>query len=535
VPHIALTTGALRRRRRPSARLAALVAVGVALALQVIPPFGSAQAAAPVAAPAGVVQTVTPIPGVDLQASITGPTQAVPLTTITDSILITNAGTDPATGVTFDLTAPPQGATYVVGAGATCTSSWVCTVADIPAGSQLGLTLQIHTAAPLGDGDLINPMLTVSTTAHDVDASNDVATAPTRLSDAGELTLTIARTTAAKILPGQRASFTITLTNHGPNVALAPEIFAHPLRAPASLAQTASASGASCAAAGTQGVWSCLWPSIPAGQSKTMTFAATSSVHLLAGTPFMVEAEAVSDNSVGAQGTAAASVIDNHSRSTDVSVTMYSTPKVKPNDLGHFRMTLANNGPYRAHDVVLTVTVPKGFSWKGLEAGASVAKHTRTLTQKLPSLEAGDSETLYGDFRYPAGAVLTWTTKVTHSDPDPKHKNNSDSASTRVLGPIVKAISTASTTSGTTVKTTTTSSSATSGTTGSDVIYNDAGQVVSGTAPTPAGEKLADTGGPALRLPVLGFMLLILGSVSTASARQRRPAPRHRAWVSPYA
>ena len=504
-----------------------------------VPPFGSAQAASPAGVAQTVAQTVTPVTGVDLQASITGPTEAVPLATITDSILITNAGTNPATGVSFHLSAPPTGATYdVSGSGVTCnTTTWVCTLPDMPSGTQLTMTLLIHTAAPLADGSLVNPVLTVATTATDVDASNDVATAPTTLSNAGELTLTVQRTTATKILPGQRAGFTITLTNHGPNVAQAPEVFARPLKAPASLNQTASATGATCAAAGTEGVWSCLWPSIPAGQSRVMTFAATSSVHLLAGSSFPVQAEAVSDNSEGAVDYAQASVIDNHTRGTDVSVTTYATPKIKPNKQGSFTMTVTNNGPFRAHDVVLTATVPKGFYWKDARGRASVAKKTRTVTERLPSMETGETATLYGTFRYPVGAALTWTAKVTHSDPDTKTKNNADSSDTRVLGPIVKAVSTASTTSsGSTVQTKSTSSTSSStGTTDSDVIYNDAGQVVSGTAPTPAGKKLADTGGPALQLPVLGFLLVLLGSVSTASARQRRAAPRHRAWISPYA
>jgi hypothetical protein len=34
---------------------------------------------------------------------------------------------------------------------------------------------------------------------------------------------------------------------------------------------------------------------------------------------------------------------------------------------------------------------------------------------------------------------------------------------------------------------------------------------------------------------VMGLTLVLLGSLSSASSRRRRAAPRHRAWISPYA
>ena len=70
-------------------------------------------------------------------------------------------------------------------------------------------------------------------------------------------------------------------------------------------------------------------------------------------------------------------------------MTTYSTPKIKPNKQGSFKVTVTNHGPYRAHDVVLTVTVPKGFYWKNAKGRMVVAHRTRTATFTLSTSRSG--------------------------------------------------------------------------------------------------------------------------------------------------
>lgn len=535
--HTARTPAALGRWKRPSARLTAVVAVGIALALQVVPPSGSADAAS---LSASTVHAVVPVTGVDLQVLMTGPTEAVPGSTFTDTILVTNAGSDPATGFTFDLAAPVAGATYAISdPDVTCNASWHCTLADLAAGSQKAVQLAVTTAAPLRDGSQVRPVVQVATTATDADASNNSAAAATVLSSAGQLVVSVQRTSAATMLPGQRATFRITLTNKGPNVAIAPEVLARPLAVPASTHQTGSASGAICHAEGTDGLWSCLWPNVPAGQSRVMTFAATAGMSLTPG-PFPLLVEAVSDNSDGDADATAATVLDTNNRATDVSVTTYTTPKVKAGKRGDWKITVTNHGPYRAHDVKLSVTLPKGFYWKDVKGRAQLLRKLRTQTGDIGTLEVGQSWVLPGWFRYSMGNTLTFTSKVTHSDPDSKKANNSSTATTKITGAVVQTVTTSTTSDDPVVSTTTTSSGSTSSA-DTDVDgfkYDGSEQAIdssSTSSSSGAKEVLADTGGPALRLPLLGFTLVLLGAVSTARSRPLRPAPRHRAWVSPYA
>jgi uncharacterized repeat protein (TIGR01451 family) len=529
--------GALGRWKRPSVRLTALVAVGIALAIQVVPPFGSAQAATHT----GVVHAVVPVTGVDVQVSLTGPQEAAPGSAFTDSILLTNAGTLPATSVAFHLAPPVSGATYAVNdPGVTCDPGWHCTLADLSPGAQRLVSLTVTTANPLGDGDAVTPGVTASTSATDVDPSNDHATFSTTLSALSHLALTMKRTSGA-VIPGGPVTYRMTVTNSGPSAAISPAVAVDPPRYPFSkntLAKTNT--DGSCAVVGRTADWVCGWPTIPAGGTRVVSFALTTSDYLVRGSSFVTYAAANAANTAGVTSTSQLSTLsDVSTRPTDVSVTTYSTPKVKPDTYGAWKVTVTNHGPHRAHGVVLVETVPKGFSWTDNTAGrVSVTRAPRTLRFDIGNLEVGESQGLVGKFRYPSGTTLTWSSKIEHTDPDSKASNNADTSSTRVLGPVVKAVTTSTTSSGTAVSTTGTTSSTSSSTSvgsTSDSAEPVVSTTSSSTTSTGAEKVLADTGGPALRLPLLGFTLVLLGAVSSASSRRRRPAPRHRAWISPYA
>lgn len=540
--HTARTPAALGRWKRPSARLTAVVAVGIALALQVVPPFGSADAAR---LSASTVHAVAPDPGPDLKVTMSGPTNALPGTTFTDTIQITNIGSDPATALDFVLTPPVAGATYVVdGPGVTCdTTTWHCTVAlspDFAPMAQLLVSLQVQTAAPLDEGSVVAPTVLASTTPTDVDPSNDEATTTTTLTALSHLGVTSSRTTK-QVIPGGKVSYRVVVKNNGPNPALTPVVILHPPRSPYSKATKATTYGGTCQPYEKLGDWICTWPTLTVGASKVVTFGLTTSEYLVEGSPYTFIAAA---NAANADGVTVveqdSTVTDVSNRATDVSVTSTSTPKVKPNKRGDFEAIITNHGPHRAHGVRLVETVPKGFFWKDPKGRVMLARKSRTTSIPFGDLEVGESKALRGWFRYPTGANLDWNSKVTHTDPDSKASNNTDTSTTRILGPIVQTVTTSTTSDDTVVSATKTSSGSTSSS-DTDVDgfkYDGSEQAIDSTSTSSStGDKevLADTGGPALRLPLLGFTLVLLGAVSTARSRQLRPAPRHRAWVSPYA
>lgn len=522
VPHI-VSRGALGRRRRPGAVLAALGATGAVIALQLLPLAAPAQAAL--------------VTGVDLRVSLSGPTDAVPGDTFTDTVLISNNGTLPATGVELDLAAPASGATYAISdPGVTCDGSWNCTLADLASGAQRSVLLHVTTAAPLTDGDTVTPQATVSTTAADVDPTNDTADLPTDLSHQGTLSVTIQRTSSATLLPGNRATYQATVTNHGPYTSIDPEVDVQAPIPPfsSSVAASTSSDGECHLQQGNAFAW-CTWPTIPANGTRTMTFSTQASVHLVKGSQYDVWATTISSNSTAsATDSSVTTMSDTTSRATDVSVTTSMTPKVKAGQKGTYKFTLTNHGPYRAHDVVLTSVLPKGFHWADV-AGHKPQGSTSTRSTTIGDLESGAAITVSGWFRMAVGGHFSMQLRVTHADPDSLPSNNSSRSVAKILGPVVSVVHSKS---GAVVQSSdsSTSSSGTSSASApqQQTIYDDGGNVISGPGSSTE-KKLADTGGPALRDPVLGFGLVVLGAAVVIGARERRPAPRHKAWISPYA
>ncbi len=387
-----------------------------------------------------------PIPGVDLQVTMTGPTNQLLGAPITDSILIVNAGTDPATGVAFDLAPPVTGATYsITDPSVTCNLSWHCTLADLAGGAQKAVVLKIATAAPLADGATVTAQATVSTTATDVDPSNDVASASTELSPHSQLSLSIQRTSTGALLPGAPTTYKLTMKNNGPGAAVDPVVGVSSPNPPFSshVAGTASNGGVCHTQQSESYAW-CTWATVPAGATRTMNFTTITSPYLGKGDPFEVDAGVAATNMNGVTTISSTTVMsDSTTRPTDVSVTTYMTPSVKAGKRGDWKVTVTNRGPYRAHHVVVTAVLPPGAHWVGI-AGGSPSDGTHSHT--IGDLDTGVSYVVRGWFSMSVGGHMSMQYKVSHTDPDSKPANNYSKSVSHILGPVVTVAHTKSST-----------------------------------------------------------------------------------------
>ena len=137
-------------------------------------------------------------------------------TTVTFTITATNLGPDPATQLVLH-DALPAGLSYVsstAGHGAFDPTSGDWTVGDLAFGASVHLDI---IAGVVGSGSIANTAAVTGLLQRDPDHSNDSATATIVVPPAADLSLakTVDATTPDM---GSNVTFTLTLTNHGPDV-----------------------------------------------------------------------------------------------------------------------------------------------------------------------------------------------------------------------------------------------------------------------------------------------------------------------------
>ncbi|HUP62507.1 MAG TPA: hypothetical protein VNA69_19035 [Thermoanaerobaculia bacterium] len=171
-----------------------------------------------------------PPPQSDMSITKTGPASAAPDTDVTYTIVVTNNGPDDATGVTMtdQLAAFPEVVTFVSlmqsGEPMSCTTpapgsggTITCTAATYPAGASTTFTLTAHIPASAEVGDQLTNTANVTATSNDPNEENDGAVATTIVSAVDIEVLKTGSTTADA---GTNLTYTITVTNHGPDPAM---------------------------------------------------------------------------------------------------------------------------------------------------------------------------------------------------------------------------------------------------------------------------------------------------------------------------
>ncbi|MCI0379621.1 MAG: DUF11 domain-containing protein [Gemmataceae bacterium] len=329
-------------------------------------------------------------------------------------------------GPAFTLSAPPVGGT----------GTFTATGASFAAGATatFEVTVQVNSNVPLA-GTVTNTAAVSSSTV-DPNLANNSATAST-------LVLTQADLVVAKIdtpdpvIAGSNITYTISVTNNGPSDALnvtAGDI----VPGNTTFAGFVSINQGGASFDGTATV-TANFGTVVAGTTATLVFVVTTDVNLADGTTITNGVAAVGSTADPAPGNNFGSASTTVITQADLTVTKNDSPD--PVNAGAnvtYTITVTNNGPNAALNVVLSDALPAGTSFvSGTASQGTVTGGGISAIANLGAIAAGDSATFtivaHVDSALAAGAVLTNTATVASDTTDPVLSNNTDAETTSVL------------------------------------------------------------------------------------------------------
>ncbi|MFB7671448.1 hypothetical protein ACFC26_08530, partial [Kitasatospora purpeofusca] len=330
-----------------------------------------------------VLLTNPVVPGQQIQWRVTvtnnGPSRA-------RNVVVTDQVPTGITGAT--MTADTGGANCPISSGVA-----TCPAVEIPAGQTLTWTLT---------GTLDANATTTPTNTATVTGGPDPAT-PTHTAVASptagpspQANLTVSKVLLTNpVVPGQQIQWRVSVTNNGPsrarNVVVTDQV-----PAGVSNASMAAADGTPCPIGG--GTATCPAVEIPAGQTLTWTLTGTLDANATT-TPLNTATVTGGPDPATPTHTAVASPTKTPSPQANLTVSKsLLTNPVVPGQQIQWRVSVTNNGPSRARDVVVTDTVPAGVTGASMKADAdNTPCPINTGTATCPAVEI------------PVGQTLTWT------------------------------------------------------------------------------------------------------------------------------
>lgn len=336
------------------------------------------------------------------------------------SLVVANAGPSTATGVR--VTDTPANLTEMRVSGA-C-SRMPCTIPTLPSGA----SVTIFVSGTIAVSGAFDNVASVLADQQDLDLSNNTddtgnggtAGTPADLSVAKTLT------TAGPFAPGQTVSYTLLVENLGPSPATAVQVTDTP-----SNLTIAGVSGGGCSAL------PCTIPSLARGEMVRIDVAA----RIGAAGPFdnaasVTAVEPDPDPSGNTDATAnggTASVPP----SADLSLT--KTASVALTGVGRtfdYTLVVRNGGPSPATGVVVTDTLPAGFSLSSATATQGTCSGTATLTCQVGAMAVNAVVTITVRGTATAEGTLANSATVAAAEDDPVTGNNTSTAAVGVAANI---------------------------------------------------------------------------------------------------
>jgi len=364
---------------------------------------------------------------------------------ITYTVTVSNSGPDAATNVVLT-DAVPAGTSFVVGTvsqGTINESAGVVTASlgTINASSSATFTLVVTVNPNVADGAIVTNTAT-ATSATDVTPANNSDTEGTQVIAQADVSVT-KTDSPDPVVAGSDLTYTLTVANSGPsdaqNVVLSDSI---PVGTSAvSFAQN---SGPSAALAFTGTSFTASFDTLAAGATATFTMVVTVNPNTLNGSPITNFLEVTSTTTD--PNLANNSDVENTTAITlaDLTVVKIDSPDpvVAGTNLG-YSITLTNNGPSNAQNVLLEDFIPAGTSASSFSQtsgpAASLAFTGSSFTATFGTLAAGATATfemaVTVDPASLEGAIIANTVDVTTATTDPNLANNSDTELTTVAAP----------------------------------------------------------------------------------------------------
>lgn len=385
----------------------------------------------------------TLVPGgtaADIGITKSGPATAGENTTISYTIVLTNNGPGDASTVSWTDTLG-AGLTFVSltqnsGPAFNCPGNTTpCTLATFPNGATATFTLTAQTSATPGT---YQNTATVSS-ANDPNPENDSSTVGTTVSNAD---VGVTKSAPANAIAGGTFSYTLTLTNAGPDPAVNAR-FSDTLPAGLTFASLAQNTGptATCATPqpGSAGTVGCTVPMLLNGQSASFTLGVNVDSAVANGTVVTNTATASTDSVDPNSNNNSASASTTIGTQADVGVTKTGASSAAAGSNFSYTLSVTNSGVSAAANVLLSDVLPAGETFVSLNqtSGPAFACSTgATVTCSIASLAtnatANFTLTVAVGSGVSDGTVLTNTANVSTSSSDTNPANNSSSANTTV-------------------------------------------------------------------------------------------------------
>ncbi len=386
----------------------------------------------------GASQTITtPLAGTaDLALVKTATATARAGETITYTLTAYNAGPSDAASVRITDTLP--GDVTFVAASSGCSNAGgvvTCVVGSLAAGASASYVITVTAASSIVPGTSLQNSAVVASSTLDGNASNNSATADTSIVGAADLTISKSGAPAS-VRAGDLVTYTITITNTGPGSARSVDV-KDQLPAGMSLVSSGASGGGICGGA------VCQFGTLAVNATRTITVVARVAANTAAGALTNTAAVYSTDeiNTANDTATAATTV----TTSADLSIGKTASPDpIVPGQSLTYLLTVANAGPSDAQTVVVTDTLPAGFTASSISSSQGACS---ALPCALGTLPAGGSATvtIIGAVAATVTTSLTNLAGVSSATSDPNPANNSASLTTGVSPSADLALALAST------------------------------------------------------------------------------------------
>lgn len=388
-----------------------------------------------------VSQSVTSnvVGSADLAVTMAAPATVAPGAATTYTLTVADRGPDAAGNLTLTATLPATlTAPTITGSGcAVVAGTLTCTRAALAGGATWTVTVSgtapVDGADPVDGEQLIGNAAVVSSTA-DPDLTNNAGAATTTVVASADLAVDVVG--PADVVPGAAVGYTVTVTNHGPDTAVAPTLTDE---LPPALTSVATATPG-CAVV--TGVLTCSQPSLAAGATWTATVTGVAPDAALT----------LVDDAVVASSTADPDPTNNTSRSVstaitpraDLGITVSAPTTVRPGAALGYTVTVVNRGPDRADAPTVVDDLPADVT--GITAPGCTVRDgsgsAGTVTCGGPSMAVGSSWNVTLAGHAPSdgvtaadGIVLTDRASVSAATTDPQPADNTSAGvTTTVVG-----------------------------------------------------------------------------------------------------
>ncbi|OKH30046.1 hypothetical protein NIES2119_31610 [[Phormidium ambiguum] IAM M-71] len=397
--------------------------------------------------PARVTTTITATTdNADLVTTKTGPSAVTPGGRITYTITTTNNGPAPASNVIIRDTLP-AGATFNGASDGGTIADGVVTFPPIPTiAPGTSITRTVNITAPTSGGPLVNRASNTSDTP-DPNPNNNNGTEPpaqvvtTITNDPTQIADVVTTKTGPETAaPGGTITYTITTRNNGP--AVATNVIIRDNIPPETTFASASDGGTFANGAVTFPAIPTLAPGTAVSRTVTVTAPNNAGSVINRASNTSDTPDPTPSNNDGSQPPARVVTTITSPGTADVVTSKTGPATVNPGGTITYTITVVNNGPNPASNIIVRDTLPQGLTFNNASDGGTFANGVVSFPA-IPSLAPGASVTRTITATAPnSGGPFVNQVSSTSDTPDPNPSNNNGSQPplhqvTTTLAPII--------------------------------------------------------------------------------------------------